>query len=385
MSTRVPEAVIVGGDLNALGVARSLAAGGVSMTIVGADRSGPAMRSRHGRKLLVTETGGEPLLRALEKIAQGSANAPILFLTEERSVRTVSEQRARVLPHYRLRLPDHDRLMALMHKQGFQDLAEAQGAPIPATVNLRSREDLAKLAQLRFPCVLKPAKKDYAYGARFKKGYVVNSPAEVAQHYVEIAPVLADMVVQEWIAGADGDIYFTLQYVGANGSTVSSFTGRKIRSWPPRVGGTASCTAAWDEAETLNRLTAEFFAAVGFTGMGSMEYKRDQRDGRFYMIEPTVARTDFQQEAATVNGVNLPLAAFLHECGRPVPQQRRIAPPRVWRDTQVDRWAREASGGASETQTERLPVVDAYWRADDPMPWVHMMLERLAERIGRRR
>ncbi len=44
--------------------------------------------------------------------------------------------------------------------------------------------------------------------------------------------------------------------------------------------------------------------------MGSMEYKRDRRDGRFHMIEPTVARTDFQEEVATLNGMNIPLASY---------------------------------------------------------------------------
>src|SRR5262249_33881413 len=158
-------------------------------------------------------------------------------------------------------------------------------APIPRCVNLRSGDDLPMLATLKFPCVLKPAEKNYQYGARFKKGYVVRSAAEVESLYAEIAPVLPDMVVQEWIDGEDSDVYFCLQYVGDGGVAVASFPGRKIRSWPPKIGGTASCTAAWDDEEALSRATSEFFAQVGFTGMGSMEYKRDRRDGKFYMIE----------------------------------------------------------------------------------------------------
>lgn len=378
-------AVVVGGDLNALGVVRSLAAGKVPTLVIGASRDGAAMHTRHARKTVVADTGGDPLIDALLDISAGSAQPPVLFLTEEKSVRTVSEKRDVVLPRFRIRLPDHDRLMALMHKQGFQELAERGGAPIPRTVHLRGRDDLALLGAIEFPCVLKPAKKDYAYGARFKKAYVVQSAAEVEKLYEQISPVLSDLVVQQWIDGDDSDIYFTLQYIGAGGAAVSTFTGRKIRSWPPRIGGTASCTAAWSEARELDALTAGFFAQVGFTGMGSMEYKRDRRDGRFYMIEPTVARTDFQQEVATLNGVNIPLAAYRHELGLAPVSARPAAIPRVWREPVTDRWAFAEMGLAADQQSRGNVVMDAYWRANDPMPWVRMMLGRIARRVGIRR
>ena len=60
-------AVIVGADLNALGLARSLAVGNMPLFIVGDRAGGPAMDSRHGRKVPVAETAGEPLLAALER------------------------------------------------------------------------------------------------------------------------------------------------------------------------------------------------------------------------------------------------------------------------------------------------------------------------------
>src|SRR5262249_2219923 len=313
------------------------------------------------------------LIGTLEGLARDAGESPVLFLTEEKTVRTVSEHRDAVASRYRIRLPAHDTLMALMHKQGFQELAERCGAPVPRCVHLRSHEDLPALRALKFPCVLKPSEKNYQYGARFKKGYVVRSPADVERLYAEIAPVLPDMVVQEWIDGDDSDVYFCLQYVGENGATVASFPGRKIRSWPPKIGGTASCTAAWTDADALARATQGFFAGVGFTGMGSMEYKRDRRDGRFYMIEPTVARTDFQQEVATVHGINIPLAAWCHETG--VSPARALRPNRpmriVWREPETDRQSIAAQGGNGEF--DALPSCSAYWRCSDPGPWFYWL------------
>lgn len=374
-------AVVIGGDLNPLGIVRSLAAAGVPVTVIATDPHDICMRSRFGRKVLFTAIEGPGFVVDLLDLAKEWRERPVLFLTEERTVRTVSEYRDRITPAYRVRLPEHGRLMKLMHKKGFQDLAEACGALIPRTLHLRSHNDLARLGEIEFPCVLKPARKDYVYGAQFKKAYVVQSPQEVEKLYTEIAPVLSDLVLQQWIDGDDSDIYFTLQYVGADGATVSTFTGRKIRSWPPRIGGTASCTAAWNEAQELDALTARFFSQVGFTGMGSMEYKRDRRDGKFYMIEPTVARTDVQEEVATLNGVNIPFAAYRYELGLSPVASSRTQVARIWREPESDRWSAERTGTAVDERSQGDRTVDAYWRLNDPMPWVSMMRDRIAQRI----
>ena len=75
-------------------------------------------------------------------------------------------------------------------------------------------------------------------------------------------------------------------------------------------------------ADELTLLTNRFFSGVGFVGLCSMEFKRDARTNQFYMIEPTVGRTDYQEEIASLNGVNIPLAAYLGELGVRLPPQR---------------------------------------------------------------
>lgn len=379
-------AIVVGGGVNALGVLRSLGRGGVSVMVLDVDPKAPAMRSRYGVPRVVRSMEGPELMHTLRQLASELGPRVALFLTEEKTVATVSTLRSEMPATLVVRLPAHGRLMALMHKQSFYDIAEPIGAPVPRTLRLQSARDLPKLSTLRFPCVLKPNEKSYAYGARFKKAYKVESVEEVASLYKEIEPVLADMVVQEWIEGGDGEIYFCLQYLGSGAEVVASFVGRKIRSWPPRIGGTASCTAAWEHERELSELTSSFFRQIGFTGMGSMEYKRDARDGRFYMVEPTVGRTDFQEEVATVNGCNLPLAAYCYDMGFPLPPVKASAPCRIWRDAQADRWSRQEAGEDSDAdaRVSGLPVVDAYWRWNDPLPAFDHFIGRVYEALKNR-
>jgi D-aspartate ligase len=379
-----PWAVIVGGGLNALGIVRSLGSQAIPLIVVDTDAGSPAMRSRYGRRQVVPALEGDSLVENLLKLAEHFASPALLFLTEEKGVNTISAQRERLAGKFLVRLPQHERLMQLMHKQGFSELAETYRAPVPKTVRIQNTEDLKLLDGLQFPCVFKPSQKDYRYGELFKKAYKVESRLEVAALYARIEPVLSDMVVQEWIEGDDSEIYFCLQYIGHDGAVVSSFAGRKIRSWPPRIGGTASCTAAWQYQQTLTETTSRFFRDVGFTGMGSMEYKRDARDGRFYMIEPTVARTDFQEEVATINGVNIPLAAYRYELGLMPLQVGPASAPKTWRDPQSDRWSLEESNGVVDQRSRHDAVCSAYWRWSDPLPWIDFMLQRILMRLRRR-
>lgn len=375
----IPWAVVVGNGVNALGVLRSLGRASIRSIIVSDHKSALPQRSRYGIGRIVEHIEGESLFVCLEALAASQSAKPILFLTEEKSVVSVSQNRERVQAVSRIVLPEHERLMALMHKQSFQALAEQAGALIPKVVHLKSEANLPELSYLQFPCVLKPAYKHYGYGARFKKAYLLGSVDEVARLYAKIAPVLADMVVQEWIEGGDDDIYFCFQYIDEDGRLIVSFPGRKIRSWPPQVGGTASCLPAWEHAEELEKLTYTFFSSVGFVGIGSMEFKRDQHNGLFYMIEPTVARTDFQEEVATVNGINLPLAVYRHEIGLPpleiLTHSSTHPSILIWRDSVIDRWSQATQGGNAEL--DRYQACDALWRWDDPGPWLQSIKQRL--------
>jgi hypothetical protein len=51
---------------------------------------------------------------------------------------------------------------------------------------------------------------------------------------------------------------------------------------------------------------------------------------------------------------------------------------RTWREPISDRWAAQSNGKGADTRSQGDRIVDAYWRLNDPMPWVHMMRDLLA-------
>jgi len=363
-------AVIVGADADALGIARSLGRAGVPLIVADSDARRPAMHSRYARPLVISAMSGPGLIDSLLALRTRLDERPVLFVTTDLQVRTVSNYRERLTGAFHMRLPDDDCVCQLLDKRGFQQLAERHGFPVPRSITVREEKDFVKFAGLQFPAVIKPPNKEYFNAPR---ALTVSSREQAEAMCRAILPEVPGLILQEWIEGSESDIYFCLQYRGESGVTVSSFTGRKLRCWPPQTGSTASCIAAPEMEDELERRTKAFFDKTGFVGMCSMEYKQDQRSGKLFMIEPTVGRTDWQEEVASINGINIPLAAYRYELGLPQSPSSRPSgslvwtyPPSYWRSTLVSFHDRRPAGAR---------VKSACWCFDDPVPLAFFVWE----------
>jgi D-aspartate ligase len=364
-------AIVAGLGINGLGVLRAL--GHASVPVVGlyTDAGDPTAATRFGKKIRVNTLSGRAFIEALLTLRRRFASDPVLILTQEASVSTVSLARDEIASLYRLVMPDHSLVEELSNKLSFQTIAERHGFPIPHAARLNAHTGSEAISALRFPCIVKPAKKHSDYGKHFAKAYKVANAGEVQALWSAMRGIVEEIIVQEWIEGDDVDVYFCLQYRGRAGQRSLSFVGRKICQWPPLTGGTASCVPAPDVSKELTALTDAFFERVGFFGMGSMEFTRDRRDGRFYFVEPTIGRSDYQEEIAYLNGVNIPLAAYLDALGRSGKVEPEQKPQRAWRDAIGHARARMA--GAPDllsTLSPNIKVCDAMFRIDDPMPYV---------------
>jgi predicted ATP-grasp superfamily ATP-dependent carboligase len=380
-SPRLPTALILGGDVNGLGVARSLGQAGVPMMLLDTDPARPTMQTRHGGKSKIPALSGEDFVTHMIALSDRFAAKPVLIPTQEATVATLSAARARLAPHYVFALPEDGLVRALLDKTGFQVEAERLGFAVPKSRALVKGADVPE--DLRYPCVLKPAVRDAGYGHRFAKAYRLERREDASALWRDMQSVIDRAILQEWIDGGDSDIYFCLQYRPPSGAAATAFCGRKTLQWPPRLGGTATCIPAPETAALLSEQTSSFFAKVGFTGLCSMEYKRDTGSGIFYMIEPTVGRTDYQEEIASLNGVNIPLAAYCDLAGMPADAVHTSRNPVGWRDPFGHHQAL-AAGAAdpAETLLSGGQILDAYFRLDDPMPFLATKWAALRRRFS---
>ncbi len=260
----------------------------------------------------------EAWLKALHETA-GRHARQVLFPAQDTLVDIVSRHRDELARHYLFVLPDHPTVELLADKSAFGPWAQANGFPVPGTHVVSAQAELdAVLADAAFPVVLKPFTRNRRWHAASgrNKAYRLTNAAAVAD--LPFAPFDASnrYVVQEWIEGIDSDVHFCLVYRDRSGRELAHQTGRKLLQWPVGTGNTAICTTTRDEP--LHRLTRELFDRAGLVGLGSLEVKRHRRDGRYYIVEPTVGRPNLQSNVATAAGPNLAMTAYRDACGLPL-------------------------------------------------------------------
>jgi hypothetical protein len=78
-----------------------------------------------------------------------------------------------------------------------------------------------------------------------------------------------------------------------------------------------------------------FFAGLRLSGPVSVEFKEGP-GGEFFVIEPTLGRTDYFIDACVSNGANLPWVEYADVAG--IDESRAAPPvvPRIWFDTERD-------------------------------------------------
>lgn len=308
-------AVVVPLHETGLEVARALGRRGVRVTGIDEDAHRPGAHSRYCQNVVRSAIEGEALAATLLAIGAKLETKAVLFPCGDPQVLCVSEYREALSRHYLFNLPDAEVVVTLMHKDRFADFAARHGYPVPQTFVVGSMEEVQRVAQaIRYPCILKPAVRSVAWEARrMPKNYVVHSADVLCAAYASCHELVPQAVVQEWIPGSDEEVFFCLLYIDSEGRPLTTFTGRKLRQWPPERGCTAVATG--HRGGELEELTLRFMSEVGFRGLGSMEYRRDPRDGRFVMIEPTVGRIDLQSGVSELYGVSLPWVAYADMVG----------------------------------------------------------------------
>jgi predicted ATP-grasp superfamily ATP-dependent carboligase len=361
-------AIVVGGNLNALGVVRSLARGGVPIHLIARAHDDIAAWSRYCTTHVAGAFDERSLVECLTSVCSQLNDKAFLIVTDEEAVRTVARNKRILSAMLRFDIPDASITDTLENKIGFYELAKREGFPLPHTVPIQNFTDISKLRVIDGPVIVKPADKTAVRGCPEERAMLARNRRDAEKRCHFLVGCGANAVAQEWIEGADSDLYFCLFYANSCGEPLAVFTGRKLSSYPEDVGSTAVCGPAPEAAPILDPIARRFAKLTGMAGAGGVEFKWDRRNRRFVIVEPTVGRTDWQAEVATFSGINIPLIGYRHATGESAPESLSGDRPIIWRSSGAHR----VSGLDAQTR-----VIDGYWRAADPGPaWAYYVRSR---------
>jgi D-aspartate ligase len=314
-----PPAIVIALDcITGLQSTRLLAARGVPVIGIAADRGHYCARTQVPQRIIAAPTAGEGLIEALERLAPTLAGPAVLIPCSDAAVLTISRWRERLPEAYRFVLPDHAIVERLMDKVGFAEYATEHGLPIPATRILRSRDDaIAAATSIPYPAVIKPGLKTVDWTSATKaKAFRVADGDEVLAAWDRWSAAAGDVLIaQAWIDG-DAPAVSANAYIDRSGTTRVMFTARKLRQWPPETGTSSLGDEVRDDevADVARRL----FEGAGYRGLAYLEMKRGP-DGVALIVEPNIGRPTGRSAIVEQGGVALLLSAYRDALGEPLP------------------------------------------------------------------
>jgi len=272
-------------------------------------------KSRLWKKVFFCEFNHKSLKIISEEI-QSENNArgmkPVLLLSQDSAVEYVSECRDDLARHYLFLLPEHTVVSNLMDKTKFHLWAVGNDVLVPKSKIVKNSDDLKRaFDNLDYPVVIKPLVRTKKWDSRFANDKLIYIASEKYINTIpdDIFKLSDNFVVQEWIPGGDENVYFVLAHIDEKNNCIG-MAGRKLLQWPVLSGSTASCVSV--DNQTLTDLGVEILRRAGLKGLGSIEFKRHDENNRYYVIEPTVGRNDYQSYIAIASNINLSLYYVLN-------------------------------------------------------------------------
>ncbi|MGH9263980.1 MAG: ATP-grasp domain-containing protein [Acidimicrobiales bacterium] len=369
-----------------VGAIRTLGRLGVPVYAVTEDRFTPAAVSRHLTGRFVWPTTGseapEALVDRLLDLGRRVGRRAILLPTDDEAAVLVAERAGTLSERFSLPSVPVDLPRKLADKAGLYELCRATGTPAPVSARPGSVDELlAVAAGMGYPVVLKNA----APWSRLQRPAVASSTVVGTEDELRaIAAGWTDgmraVLVQEYLPHARSQDWIVGLHCDEAGSDAQVFTGRKVRSWPPHAGvATRAFTAANPE---LAALTVALCRAIGYRGVGDLDWRFDERDGRYKLLDfnPRIGAQFrlFETDA----GVDLVRALHLDLTGRSIPGGH-VAGGRSLRVENLDLPAMVAYRGDGRGPAVPRGHTELAWLSlDDPLPALAAAIRSAAPAVG---
>ena len=329
-------AAILGMFDTGVAVGRALGRAGVRVQGYDSDSRMPGFRSRycHASACPHPVTAPQELLALLLRDAAREDVPRVLYPCADEYVGFVSRFRSQLQAGYRFVLPSPELTEAILDKEAQLRLVAGVGIEVPPLRLLAEGDDIASVRDaLRYPVFVKPVHGHEWRGLFKDKGFKATSPGELEAVWEKIRPSRIRVLVQEVIPGPCTRNIEVSAYAGQSGKILASETIRKGRQYPSEFGfGTLIESAHNPEVE---RLAGMLFEKLRWLGYANVEFKYDDRDGRYKFIEVN-ARVWQHCSHAEWGGVNFPLLQYLDLTGQD--PSRALGAPRdsKWMDLKWD-------------------------------------------------
>ena len=383
-------AVVVGGDYQGLGIARSLGRHGVPVCVVDDERSiaGVSRFTSHRLRVPELRTAAATLDALTTARQRFGLEGWVLYPTRDETVAVFAAHREQLARHFTVPTPPWNCIEQVWDKRCTYRLAEALAIPTPRTWCPGSEADLAAV-DTSVPLVVKPAIKEHFFYATGVKGWRVDGRDELVEAFRRGRSVVGadgELLVQEMIPGSGA---FQRSYCALfkDGVALASMTVTRRRQHPSDL-GRSSTFVETIEAPELVEPSMRFLSHIGYYGLVELEYKLDPRDGVAKLLDVN-ARTWGYHTLGSAAGVDFPYLLFRDQMGQPIaPVRAREGVRWIRLMTDVPNAVRDLGRGTLDLReyvtSLRGVSAEAVFSVRDPLPGMYelALVPYLAVRRG---
>jgi predicted ATP-grasp superfamily ATP-dependent carboligase len=236
-------------------------------------------------------------------IAKSFEHKPVLYIAADDFLEAFSKNRVVLQKYLLMNIPDTETLKLAFDKNLLYDKVKSLGIDCPKTYT--------DSANYSFPLIIK-AKNVNDWRNKISsndKVIIINNRNELEHHCKKLDELDIGYVLQEIVPGNDDRFFKYNTYIGKNGEILAEFMLQKLRQNPVRYGVGSLVKSIYDEE--IRDLGRAVFGMIGYKGVGSVEFKYDERDNKYKLIEIN-SRYWQQNILPTKCGINFPFIEYLY-------------------------------------------------------------------------
>ena len=277
-------AVILSAHLMGYGIIRALGRMNVPLTAVYYQKKDMGYVSKYvDRRVLCPhpEYDEEGFCQCLQELGKETGKS-VLFPADDATLAAVSKKFNILKKFFIPGFCNRDVAHKFLVKKYTYKIAEETGVEYPRTYYSADTDHFQNL-DLKFPVLVKPCQSHEYVSAFNKKMTVVNNYTHLKEACRISEGQNIEVMIQEIVTGGEsnGINYNSLMI---NGEIVSGFTAEKIR-YTPSCYGVPCSTVSIDPIPGIKEASEKVLRAMGFEGYSCIEYKKDDRDGRYKLLE----------------------------------------------------------------------------------------------------
>lgn len=361
--------IVWGGHVQALGIIRIYGRLGIPTVVIDKTKKCIARHSKYCSFFYCVNDDDVLSFLTTER-EKGHYKGWLLFPTNDLHVKLLSQSKDDLEPYYKVTTDIWERVQVFYNKTLSYQLAEELKIPYPKTFFPVSVESLAGI-DINFPCIIKPAVMYNFFSKTKKKVFLCNSKSDLISNYQKALSLIPanEIIVQEVIPGGNHNQHSAC-FLFLNGQSYVSLTACRMRQHPINFGN-ATTYAEISDTPMIAKYALRLLENIGYNGLCEVEFKFDERDGKYKFLEVNPRTWKWHSIASKANTPFLK-TYYDHLVGSAVKPNYNVVKSSFYHAlTDIPTMLTMLFKGHRHWSKIKKPVESAVWASDDLCPWFY--------------